>query len=258
MSTVFTFPRIGGKALIAPRLIKTFPRGFTEYREPFVGGGTVALNLMRLYPKAKYWLNDLYPPVWAWWDNLKTRPMEMIARLLELKHGMEKRELFQFCKETIDTACPFEQGCMQFILSRTTWGGAGLRGGYSPNKNRLTDGSIIGLAEPANIIAEVDVQITNMDYSECLGGDGEVFIFADPPYLLERSDLYGGANGELHKNFSHSRFAEKMRNCSHHWAITYNDDNQIRRMYAEYEFLTFDLWYGSGNKRGSELLIKNY
>ena len=35
----------GGKSRATIRLSSDFPKGFTEYREPFLGGGSVALSV---------------------------------------------------------------------------------------------------------------------------------------------------------------------------------------------------------------------
>ena len=38
-------------------------RNYNEYREPFLGGGKVALHVTKKYPDIKVWVNDLYEPL---------------------------------------------------------------------------------------------------------------------------------------------------------------------------------------------------
>ena len=49
----------GGKSKAVKNILPLVPY-FEEYREPFVGGGSVFLSLLQKYPEKKYWINDLY------------------------------------------------------------------------------------------------------------------------------------------------------------------------------------------------------
>ena len=49
----------GGKNRAVDFLISHFPE-FEEYREPFIGGGSVFIKSKQIYPNTKFWINDLY------------------------------------------------------------------------------------------------------------------------------------------------------------------------------------------------------
>ena len=49
----------GGKTRAAEMLINLAP-DFEEYREPFIGGGSVFIKMKQKFPNAKYWVNDLF------------------------------------------------------------------------------------------------------------------------------------------------------------------------------------------------------
>ena len=49
----------GGKSRVVKIIAPLIPE-FDEYREPFVGGGSVFVYLKQKYPNKKYWINDLY------------------------------------------------------------------------------------------------------------------------------------------------------------------------------------------------------
>lgn len=107
--------------------------------------------------------------------------------------------------------------------------------------------------------------VTNGDYQQLIEQPGEnVFIFLDPPYLsATKSKLYG-KKGDLHTSFGHQRFAEVMENCSHKWLITYDDSEEIRKLFSFAQIIEWDLQYGMNNykqdkaSKGKELMIKNY
>jgi DNA adenine methylase len=105
-----------------------------------------------------------------------------------------------------------------------------------------------------------DVIITNEDYQKCLGAGENVFVFADPPYDI-KSMIYG-TKGDLHKEFSHSEFANVMRGTKHNWLITYNDNASIRSMFADFNmhplYVNYIMGNGTGKRLGNELMITNY
>ncbi len=57
----------GGKSKALEQILPLIPH-FEEFREPFVGGGSVFLALKQLYPDRKYWINDLYFELYKFWE----------------------------------------------------------------------------------------------------------------------------------------------------------------------------------------------
>ena len=58
---------------------------YTEYREPFLGGGSVALYITQMYPHLDIWVNDLYEPLYNFWRELQENPNEIRSQLIQLK-----------------------------------------------------------------------------------------------------------------------------------------------------------------------------
>jgi DNA adenine methylase len=66
--------------------------------------------------------------------------------------------------------------------------------------------------------------ITSMDYSEVIAApfQGKAgLIFADPPYDIEASRLYG-TDGEMHRGFDHARFKLAAADANCNIMVTYN------------------------------------
>ena len=63
LKTPLRYP--GGKSRACTKMDPYFPdlRNFTEFREPFLGGGSVALHVTKKYPHLKITVNDLYEPL---------------------------------------------------------------------------------------------------------------------------------------------------------------------------------------------------
>ena len=56
---------VGGKTQLIDSIEKSLPQNFENqtnltYIEPFVGGGSVFVNLKQIYPNKKFWINDIY------------------------------------------------------------------------------------------------------------------------------------------------------------------------------------------------------
>lgn len=261
----------GGKSRSAELLISYFPK-FTEYREPFVGGGSVYLSLKEKFPRKKYWINDKYKELYYFYRWMKLRPNEVVDTINEIrsKFGSNGKEMFNELKKLIENKkIPQKtKAAMFFIINRISFSGTTLSGGFSKEsfEKRLTNTSVERLNDFCNTLKK-NTRITNFDYEKVLKKDGKnVFIYLDPPYATENQTLYG-KNGDLHKCFDHEKFAEALKKCKHKWLITYNDCEYIRNLYDFATIIPFEASYGMKNVRkdkeniiqkGNEIIIKNF
>ena len=85
LKTPLRYP--GGKSRACKKMDPYFPdlRNYVEFREPFLGGGSVALHISKQYPHLKITVNDLYEPLVNFWQNLQMFGVELKDQLLELK-----------------------------------------------------------------------------------------------------------------------------------------------------------------------------
>ena len=70
LKTPLRYP--GGKSRATSKISQFFPdlSKYQEYREPFLGGGSVALYVTQQYPNINIWVNDLYEPLINFWKQL--------------------------------------------------------------------------------------------------------------------------------------------------------------------------------------------
>ena len=69
LKTPLRYP--GGKSRVAKMLLEKFPSDIKEFREPFVGGGSVALLFSQKYPDIPVWVNDKYEYLYSFWKTLQ-------------------------------------------------------------------------------------------------------------------------------------------------------------------------------------------
>jgi DNA adenine methylase len=257
LKSVLRYP--GGKSRVASKLVSLIPPTIKEFREPMVGGGSVALVLKQTLPHVKVWINDLSCDLVCFWKTLRDNPEELIKELKRIKAlYKDGRRLFEdfSSKEGGDE---FERAVRFFVLNRISFSGTTYSGGYSQQafERRFTDSSIERLRKAGEIIK--DFRITHGDYERLLFEEGEgVFIFLDPPYYSTTSSKLYGKKGHLHTSFDHQRFAENMKRCKHLWLITYDDCEEVRNLFSFAYIYSWELQYGMSAKKGRELLISNF
>ena len=275
LKTPLRYP--GGKSKAIKTLTPWFPQLISEYREPFIGGGSIAIQITKLYPNIPVWINDLYVPLYNFWVQLRDRGEELSERVREEKQRTldagekdkvteKAKELFNKYKEEIDTYDDFEKAVAFFIMNKCSYSGLTENSTFSQTASN-SNFSLVGadkLAEFSNLIKHW--KITNVDYSEVMRAHGtpQTFVFLDPPYDIK--DFLYGKNREMHKSFDHDRFADDVYNCVHKFMITYNVNDRLMELYKNYNLKEWKLRYsmahrgdkGTDENIKTELLVTNY
>lgn len=255
----------GGKSKVIKKILALIP-DFDEFREPFVGGGSVFIALKQLYPNRKYWINDLYFELYNFWNCAQKDLDAMLRQIWKWKQEFKDgKALHQFIRQNIDKFENLERASAFFVCNRISFSGTTEAGGFSEQafQKRFTDTSIQRLSLLRQVLE--DVKITNLDYEEVVNAEAQnVFLFLDPPYFSATQSALYGKNGNLHKKFDHKRFADVMKRCSHKWLITYDDSQPIRKLFSFANIVEWNLTYGmrnqteSSNQLGREIFIANF
>ena len=258
----------GGKQKAIKSIAKMLPAKCLEFREPMVGGGSVFLYTKSIELAQKYWINDQFEELVAFWQILQDeKTCSRLRRELEelrsqFKSPIEIQDFFLTARKE-QRHDKFEMAFLFFFFNRVTFSGTTRAGGFSKaaSQARFTASSIDRLAPLPEALK--DVVITNLDYADVVNAPGEdVFLFLDPPYY-KASKLYG-RNGDLHK-FDHERLANILEKSKHKFLITYDDCEEVHELYPWANIVPWKLQYGMNNcgkdglsKLGSELFISNY
>jgi DNA adenine methylase len=256
----------GGKSRAVERIAALVPH-FDEFREPFVGGGSVFVYLKQKFPDRKFWINDKYPELATFWREMKANPVLVAAQIRRWKNDFAGggRQLFYFLRENKANFNATELAAAFFVFNRITFSGTTEAGGFSVQafEKRFTESSITRLEKIPPLLR--DVRITDSDYEKVINADGQdVFLFLDPPYFSATDSALYGKNGNLHKTFDHERFAATLKTCPHRWLLTYDDSPYIRELFSFANVADWNLTYGMrnvtehSNQQANELFISNY
>ena len=262
LKTPLRYP--GGKSKAIKTLTPWFPQTISEYREPFIGGGSIAIQITKLYPDIPVWINDLYVPLYNFWTQLRDRGEELSERVREEK----QRTLDEGDKDKVTAKAKelFKKAVAFFIMNKCSFSGLTENSTFSQSASN-SNFSLVGadkLAQFSKLIKHW--KITNIDYSEVMRehGSSNTFVFLDPPYDIK--DFLYGKNREMHKSFDHNRFAEDVYNCVHKFMITYNVNDRLMELYKNYNLKEWKLRYsmahrgdkGTDENIKTELLVTNY
>jgi DNA adenine methylase len=270
LKTPLRYP--GGKSRACTKLDQFFPdlRDYKEYREPFLGGGSVAIHITKKYPHLQVWVNDLYEPLVNFWKTLQDDGYALYKRLQELKSRYPDRGsakgLFLEAKELVndDSVSPLYRACAFYVINKCSFSGLTESSSFSAqaSDNNFSMRGIEKLTGYTEIIK--NWKITNLRYQELLSDDKETFLYLDPPYEIG-SNLYG-KKGSMHKGFDHDGFATICDRFISPQLISYNSSQLIKDRFKEYKTGEFDLTYTMRSvgeymreqKERKELLLFNY
>ena len=270
LKTCLRYP--GGKSRAVAKMDPYFPdlRNYEEFREPFIGGGSVAIHITKKYPNLSIWVNDLYEPLVNFWKNLQSSGDNMKDLLSDLKSKNntpdKARVLFNDAKVSINdkNQNDLERAVGFYIVNKCSFSGLTESSSFSPqaSNSNFSIRGIDKLPEYSKLIS--NWKITNLSY-EFLMEEGEnAFVYLDPPYDI-KDNLYGH-KGSMHKGFDHDKFATDCDACNLYQLISYNSDQLVKDRFKNWNAAEFDLTYTMRSvgeymreqKTRKELLLFNY
>ena len=241
MKTPLRYP--GGKSRAVPKLCQWLPENITEYREPFLGGGSMAIEMTKRYPDLPIWVNDLYKPLYNFWLVLRDDGDYLYDQLIQLKQRHpdqgSARQLFLDAKEKVNELdIGYKDKAVAFyIINKCSFSGLTESSSFSKqaSDSNFSIRGIENLKYYSKLIK--NWKITSLDYSELQSDDSDVFIYADPPYNV-KDNLYG-YKGEMHKGFDHALFADIMDAHLCNVMISYNNHPEIVQRFLEWRQYDF-------------------
>ena len=272
LKTPLRYP--GGKSRATTKLAQFFPdfNNYKEFREPFLGGGSVALYVTKMFPQLNIWVNDLYEPLSTFWKCLQDHGDEITQRLEYAKqrhpNPMSAKDLFDESKEYLDLHVS-ERDAIQtavsfYVVNKCSFSGLSSNSSFSKqaSDSNFSMRGIKRLPEYSELIQ--NWRITNGRYQELLTDDKSIFTYLDPPYDIG-SNLYG-RKGDMHKSFDHDGFATICDRFIGPQLVSYNSSQLVKERFAGWTLAEFAHTYtmrsvGSYNTdqaKRKELVILNY
>ena len=270
LKTPLRYP--GGKSRACVKMDPYFPDlcNYDEFREPFLGGGSVAIHITKKYPLLNIWVNDLYEPLVNFWQQLQIFGPDLKDKLVDLKsthnNPASAKELFLASKEKInDQSLPsLDRAVAFYIVNKCSFSGLTESSSFSEQASNANF-SLRGIEKlPAYSELIANWRITNYSYDYLMDGNMGAFMYLDPPYDI-KDNLYG-RKGSMHKGFDHDKFAADCDTNHMDQLVSYNSDQLVKDRFKTWNAAEFDLTYTMRSvgeymreqKGRKELLLFNY
>ncbi|MBC2044301.1 DNA adenine methylase [Listeria seeligeri] len=254
MKNVITAPIrwTGSKKKLLNEMLLTFDKKKSVYVEPFLGSGTVVLNVLNQNMYKKYYVNDINPNLIDFYRILKSEKEKLFDIILDIckkyneLENISEKEIYYY-----EMRQKYNEGRIKIHKRAAVFWflmKSGFNGVYrvnSKNKFNVPFGKkerIMFDIDNAKIISDLiqKVEFFNLDYNSFLEivsneiNANDAFIYFDPPYLPEnnlvRNQLY------TKDKFDHGKFVTDLlaynnRFISLTYMISMADSENATRIY---------------------------
>lgn len=275
----------GGKGRLIPQLDSLFPKSFSRYVEPFVGGGAVFLHLSQTRDLKSSVICDVNADLMNVWSVVKSDSSGLcrsLKRLVDEYLGLpsearasyyyEMRSLFN--DRSVGTACDVDRAAVVIFLNKTCYNGL-----YRVNSKGAFN-SPFGRYDRQRFFTEWSIETISrlLANTRIIVGDFEMcgryvtrdtFVYFDPPYRpLSKTSNFTAFDKRGFADSDQERLAEffkKLDKKGSKVMLSNADtlDGYFERLYSGYNIRR--VWScrsinadSSGRGKISELVITNY
>lgn len=272
---LFRYP--GGKSKIKFEILSLLNNFFqsnpsAQYREPFFGGGSIGLNLLKTQNISSIWINDFDSGIAAIWTVVLNNPEELKDKINSYIPSVN--DFFKFKEELKNNKFSdiIELAFKKIVIHQISYSGLGTKSGgplggidqeskYKINcrwSAKTLNKNIDNINKLLKTTKIINNSCTDLDFEDVIEDNlNHSILYLDPPYYLKGTELYQCAFSES----DHIRLSKALQNTGNSWVLSYDDQPEIRKLYNWANIKELDLNYTINTKNGSrnkkELLISN-
>lgn len=237
---------IGGKSLLAKRIIAEFPQSIERYVEVFGGGGSV------LFAKDKHADLEVYNDANSDLVNL-FRCMKYHREELEreIDGYINSREVFQDIKTRLEIGTGFtdiQRAGMFYVKTKISFGADGRT--FGCNKKNLSTDRFKEISQRLK-----NVVVENKDFENLIKvyDRPKALFYCDPPY--HTTEKYYDVQ---FTEDDHLRLKNTLDGIKGKFVLSYNDDEFIRELYKNYNIIKVTRQNNLSSGDYKEVIIKNF
>ena len=248
---------------IEPLLINN---GIDTYIEPFCGGAGLAIKLLKDGIVNNIVLNDYDYSIYCFWDAVLNNTDSLITKIVETQVNYEIWKEQKSIRNNFDKNNKLDIAFSTFFLNRTNRSGIIDKAGPIGGKEQAGVYKMDCRFNKTSLISDIEsiahmkdkISLYNMEaidfidiIKEC---DDKAFTFFDPPYYGKGPDLY--TNFYSHSDHEKLSCAIKSKLLDKKWIVTYDNNNEIKKMYGFCDSMEYELQYTLQDKKhGSEIMF---
>ena len=232
-----------------------------EFREPFVGGGSVFFGKK---PTEINWINDIDSELINTYSVIQNRTDA--SKLIKLLDGeIASKERHEEIKSYKPTS-KLDRAYKYYYLNRTSYSGIMKTPAWGYKEGKSSPPKNWGAMIDKVVDTLQNVKITSIDFEEVIKSsskylDKEVLLYLDPPYF-EADQKRAYSNHFVYNE--HVRLREALQKTQFKFLLSYDDVDGIRDLYDWAHIRELEWNYNTSNlkstrrKVGKELIISNF
>jgi DNA adenine methylase len=253
---------VGGKSKLKSVILDAFPKEYSNYFEPFIGGGAIGLSVG--CEKVKHF-SDINHNLINFYNVVKNKCGELIKELSITEKYLNNKDCFTACRERFNfdnSISVVEKSALFIYLNKCCYNGL-----YRENNSGIYNVPFGDMKNPticdtdclktlSNYLQNVNLECREYNYIEPKKGD---FVYLDPPYH-NTFTKYTKNVFEEQQQTELRDFCDKLTENGVMFLASNNDTEFINEIYKNYKITKLDTKYSVGGSRGKkrEVLISNY
>jgi len=233
------------------------------YIEPFAGGASIALILLFEEYASHVFINDISRPIYALWHSILYETEALCYRIAKSKVTIEEwyrqKEIYSRADASL-----LDLGFATLFLNRTNRSGI-IEGGVIGGKEQKGKYKIDARFNKASLIQRIKriarykdrIEIYNLDAVDFIQSisstlPDDTLMYLDPPYYKKGKKLYVNSYSDQ----DHAQIAQLLASLKIRWMVSYDDVPEIRRLYRNYQNITYRLSYSAADRyKGQEVMF---
>ena len=238
-------PWMGGKSLLAKKIVALFPDDINRYIEVFGGGGSV------LFCKEKHADLEVYNDFNSDLVNLFRCAKYHRGELQrEISGYFNSREMFEDIKAKMNLHgfTDIQRAAMFYVIAKLSYG-SNMRT-FGGRKRNLSSDYLEQIEKRLE-----NVVIENMDFEKLIKkyDSPNALFYCDPPYY-KTENFYD----TVFTVTDHERLKAVLSGIKGRFVLSYNDDEYIRELYKDFKIIPIERQNSLSRGTYKELIIKNF
>lgn len=265
----------GGKGQLLQQLEQHFPRSFSTFYEPFLGGGAVFFRLVESQPRFNAVLSDVNAGLINAYDVVKKRAQELIKKLVlhEAKYKLAPKKYYYQVRDE-EPSDNVGRAARLIFLNRTCYNGlyrVNKAGKFNVPFGRYKNPTICdheNLLTVSHVLQWSNAKLLAVDYKKATKEAGkEDFVYFDPPYqpVSATANFTGYTNSgfSFHDQVTLGEWFRELDKRGCRVLLSNSDVEKVREIYAGYglqevEALRAISCKADRRKGHTELIVSNY
>jgi len=253
IKTCLRYP--GGKFYGAKHILPFLKEPHDEYREPFVGGGSIFLA--KTLAEKSNWVNDKDKELINFYTIISDpSSAEKLYAMLDKEHVSKDRYAYV---KAFKPKNEVQRAYKYFYLNRTSFSGIMVnpRWGYLLGSSLTPENWVKRIIPVAEKFRQAT--ITSLDFREVLvkNTHRQLMCYIDPPYLVAAKSIYS----ENFNTEDHIDLRDILKSAKYKFVLSYENSPEIKSLYNWANLHTSSwVYYLSEERRqdGRELIITNF